>query len=112
MPLDTSSFGRAIASARKELELSQKDLANRILKEDGAPITPQYLNDIEHDRRSPSSDHMVQQFASVLAPVSGMTAHVLYWLAGRVPGDIDRTKASPEKIEKAFMAFRKELKKP
>ena len=56
MPVDLTSFGRAVASARKEKQLSQKELAGLIRKEDGQTITPQYLNDIEHDRRSPSSD--------------------------------------------------------
>jgi transcriptional regulator with XRE-family HTH domain len=47
MDLDTSSFGHAISSARKKLEMSQKELAGKIRKEDGEAITPQYLNDIE-----------------------------------------------------------------
>jgi transcriptional regulator with XRE-family HTH domain len=106
MPVDTSSFGRAIASARKDLELSQKDLANKIRKEDGESITPQYLNDIEHDRRSPSSDHIVKQFATVLK----IKPDILYWLAGRVPGDITKRTASPEQIETAFAAFRRTIK--
>ncbi len=107
MPLDTSSFGRAIASARKDLGLSQKELATRILKEeDGEAITPQYLNDIEHDRRSPSSDHMVKQFASELQ----ISANVLYLLARRVPGDVATANASPEQIDRAFTAFRRALK--
>jgi transcriptional regulator with XRE-family HTH domain len=106
MTLDTSSFGRAITSARKDLELSQKEVANKIRKEDGETITPQYLNDIEHDRRSPSSDHIVKQFATVL----NVKADVLYWLAGRVPGDVMKRTASPEQIERAFAAFRKTIK--
>ena len=105
MAVDTSSFGRMIASRRKELKMSQKDLAARIRKEDGEPITPQYLNDIEHDRRSPSSDHMVKEFARVL----DMKADVLYLVAGRVPGDIKRDKISPQKMEKAVALFRKAL---
>ncbi|MFZ3327760.1 MAG: hypothetical protein WA231_18585, partial [Methylocella sp.] len=28
-----------------------KDLASRVLREDAEAISPQYLNDIEHDRR-------------------------------------------------------------
>jgi transcriptional regulator with XRE-family HTH domain len=105
--IDTSSFGRAIASARRRLQLSQKELAKKILKEeDGEPITPQYLNDIEHDRRSPSSDHIVKQFATVL----DISPDVLYWLAGRVPGDLAQRNVSPERIDKAFAAFRKTLK--
>ena len=107
MSIDTSSFGRAIANGRKALGMSQKDLASKILKEeDGTAITPQYLNDIEHDRRSPSSDHMVQQLASVLK----INKDILYWLAGRVPGDVMNKQKSPEQIERAFTAFRKELK--
>lgn len=108
MTVDTSSFGRAIASARKVLQLSQKDLAGKILKEeDGEPITPQYLNDIEHDRRSPSSDHMVTQFATVLK----ISPDVLYWLAGRVPGDLlARQNVTPRQIDLAFTAFRRALK--
>jgi transcriptional regulator with XRE-family HTH domain len=104
--LDTSSFGRAIASKRKDLGLSQKDLAGKIIKEDGMPITPQYLNDIEHDRRSPSSEHIVKQFADVL----GISPNVLYWLAGRVPRDLAEKNIPPERIDKAFAAFRKTIK--
>jgi len=106
MAVDTSSFGRAIASARKDLGLSQKDLANKIRKEDGEAITPQYLNDIEHDRRSPSSDHIVKQFSTVL----NLKPDVLYWLAGRIPGDVMKRVASSEQIENAFTAFRRTLK--
>ncbi len=106
MAVDTSSFGRAIASARRQRGLSQKELASKILKEDGVPITPQYLNDIEHDRRSPSSDHMVKQFSTVL----DISPNVLYWLARRVPSDLAQSKVSPEQIDNAFTAFRKALK--
>ncbi len=106
MTLDTSSFGRAIASSRKQLKMSQKDLAAKILKEDGESITPQYLNDIEHDRRTPSSDLIVKQFAKEL----DLKADVLYWLAGRVPGDVARRNVSPEKIDQLFTAFRKAVK--
>ena len=49
MPPTEMTFGRAIATARKEKGLSQKDLAALILKEDGTAISPQYLNDIEHN---------------------------------------------------------------
>jgi transcriptional regulator with XRE-family HTH domain len=106
MPVDTTSFGRAIASARKTVQLSQKELASKIIKEEGDAITPQYLNDIEHDRRSPSSDHIVKQFATVL----NISPDILYWLAGRVPGDIAKAGITPEKIDQAFTAFRKALK--
>jgi transcriptional regulator with XRE-family HTH domain len=112
MTLDTSSFGRAIASARKQLKMSQKDLAGKIRKEDGEAITPQYLNDIEHDRRSPSSDHMVKEFARVLGAGTEITEELLYLLAGRVPADVKRRNITAAQASAAFTAFRKELKKP
>lgn len=102
--LDTSSFGRAVTSARKQLGWSQKDLASKILKEDGQSITPQYLNDIEHDRRSPSSDQLVQQLATIFS----INPDILYGLAGRVPDHVAGNSAG--QIEKAFVAFRRELK--
>ena len=108
MSLDMTSFGRAIASARKIKELSQKDLATKIIKEDGEPITPQYLNDIEHDRRQPTSDHLINQFAKVLS----IEATTLYGLIGMLP-EVDRKlvrKSTPEDVEKAFVAFRQKLK--
>jgi ribosome-binding protein aMBF1 (putative translation factor) len=49
MPIDTSSFGRAIASARKELRLSQKELAGKIVEavevcEIGRVVTRHWLS--------------------------------------------------------------------
>src|SRR5690348_11665144 len=82
MSLDMSSFGSAIASARKNKGWSQKELAARIVKEeDQAAITPQYLNDIEHNRRSPTSAHLVKQFARVL----DIEADVLFAVIGMLP---------------------------
>lgn len=110
MPIDLTSFGRAISSARKDKELSQKELSELIRKEDGSAITPQYLNDIEHDRRSPSSDHIVKQFAKVL----GIDVNVLYAIIGMLAEE-DRKlvkRATPERINEAVLAFRRELKKP
>lgn len=107
MPAQLTSFGGAIASGRKEKGLSQKELAAKIIKEDGQAITPQYLNDIEHDRRSPSSDHLVKQFARVL----GIDAVALYAASGLLP-EQDRKlvrKATPDRVGQAFMAFRKKL---
>ncbi|ALJ13046.1 helix-turn-helix domain-containing protein [Sphingopyxis macrogoltabida] len=96
------TFGRAISQARKALGMSQKELASRIFREDEEPISPQYLNDIEHDRRSPSSDRMVQQFAEVL----NIKADWLYYLAGRFPADVRNERLSETQFTTAMMAFR------
>ncbi len=67
MSADGVTFGQAISKARKALGLSQKERAARVMKEEGGgSISPQYLNDIEHDRRSPSSGHLIRQFSGIL----------------------------------------------
>jgi transcriptional regulator with XRE-family HTH domain len=105
---ETTTFGSYIASARKKIPLSQKQLAEQILREeDGQPISPQYLNDIERDRRSPTSDHLIQQFAKVLK----IDADYLSYLAGKLPEEIRAKNLSEEAVKAAFTAFRKPQKK-
>src|ERR1700733_6530781 len=97
------TFGTQIAEARKALGLSQKDLAAKIIKEDGEPISPQYLNDIEHDRRNPPSEEMIYQFAKHLK----LESEILFYLAGKLPESLKNSSAGPEKIVAAYQAFRK-----
>jgi transcriptional regulator with XRE-family HTH domain len=105
---DPITFGRYIADARKKLQMSQKELASQILREeDDEPISPQYLNDIERDRRNPSSDHLIQQFAKVLK----IDADYLSYLAGKLPEEIRRKNLSEDAVKAAFLAFRKPQKK-
>lgn len=104
MSVEPITFGAYIAEARKALSMSQKELAGRILREeDDQPISPQYLNDIERDRRSPSSDHLIKQFAAVLK----VSADYLYYLAGSFPADIRDKPLSEAAVKNAFAAFRK-----
>jgi transcriptional regulator with XRE-family HTH domain len=100
------SFGETIRNKRKQILLSQKELAGKVLKEDGTPISPQYLNDIEQGKRNPDSDGMIEQFAKVL----DLEKDVLYFWARKIPADLARLNAQPEKIAKAYTAFRKALK--
>ena len=104
---EEKTFGAAVALARKAMRLSQKELAARVLKEDGTPITPQYLNDIEHDRRSPTTDHMV----SALARALGQHPAYFFVLAGKVhPADVRKAAAvGPERVKEAVVAFRRAL---
>lgn len=103
-----TTFGETIAQARKDKMVSQKDLASMIEKEDGEPISQQYLSDIEHGRRVPSSDHLIQQFAEAL----DLNADVLATRAGELPEEVRReTPTKDEKqIKAAWKAFRRELK--
>jgi len=99
------TFGRLIADARKRANLSLKELSAMIKKEDGEPISPQYLNDIEHDRRNPPADFLLQQFAAVL----DIPIEVLYYHTGELPTDLRGISADNERIKEAYRAFRRKL---
>jgi len=103
------TFGQVIGAARRAAGLSQKELATRIRKEDGAPISPQYLNDLERDRRNPPAEGMLRQFAEVLA----LEPEYLCLVAGRFPDDLRRLAGaadSPQRITAAVQAFRRSLR--
>lgn len=105
---EVKTFGTVVSNARKALGLSQKQLATQIIKEDGEPISPQYLNDIERDRRNAPSQHLILEFAKEL----DQNTDYLFALAQAWPQDIadKMSKSSPEEVQKAFVAFRRTLK--
>ena len=107
MSADGLTFGQAISNARRALGLSQKELASRVMKdEESTSISPQYLNDIEHDRRSPTSDHLIRQFATLLSVDEGF----LFVLAGKIPDEMRRNATDQQTIVEAFANFRRTLK--
>ena len=96
------TFGQAVAEARRKKQLSQKQLAGVILKEDGNPISPQYLNDIERDRRNPPGEYLMNQFAKVL----GVPEEYFYFLANEIPPKYRRVSSdNPLLVKEAFKAF-------
>jgi transcriptional regulator with XRE-family HTH domain len=101
------TFGQAIAAERKKRGWRRKDLAERVLKEDGVPISSQYLNDIELGRRNPPSADLLEQIAAAL----DLEPDYLYYLAGRIPPRDQGGEHSRDAILAAFIAFRKELAK-
>ena len=102
MTLRPATFGRVVATARKQKQISQKELAAMVVKDDGSPISPQYLNDIEHGRRNPPSEPLLDQFAEIL----GLTREYLYYVAGQFPSEFD-PQSEPEQVQAAFRAFRR-----
>ena len=100
------SFGRAIAESRKKASLSQKELAALIKKEDGEQISPQYLNDIERERRNPPAEFLIDQFAMVL----GIPREVLYYQAGELTTEDKGIGADQDRIVAAYTAFRKTIR--
>jgi transcriptional regulator with XRE-family HTH domain len=106
--MTTPTFGTAISIARRSKGYSQKELAERIRMADDAgnqkSISPQYLNDIEHDRRSPSSTQLINQFAVVLE----LNEEYLVFLADRWPSSWRDKVKSVEDFENLSTAFRRQ----
>ena len=101
----TKTLGELLAERRKELGISQKEMAALIKNRDGKPITSAYLNYLEHDRGEPP-DYLLDQFAEILR----MERDVLYFWTRRMPPDIEPGAVSPEKVAAAYRVFRRELK--
>jgi transcriptional regulator with XRE-family HTH domain len=99
------TLGDLLAERRKELGISQKEMAGLIKNRDGKPITSAYLNYLEHNRGEPPG-YLLDQFAEVLR----LERDVLYFWTRRIPPDIEPGEASPEKVTAAYRAFRRELK--
>ncbi len=101
------TFGRTIAEARKRARMTQKELAAKLKKEDGTSISPQYLNDIEHDRRAAPPDFLLKQLSKVL----DVDLDLLAYRAGRLPENLINPRAEPGQIVEAFKAFRRRIDK-
>jgi transcriptional regulator with XRE-family HTH domain len=99
------NFGQAIRRRRRELGLTQREVAERIRFEDGHAISGAYLVELEHNTRRPPRAFLIEQFASALS----LKADVLYFAAGRLPADLDGRDVSNELVVLAFEAFRQEL---
>lgn len=100
-----ATFGQVIAEARKRLGLTQKELAAKVKKEDGTPISPQYLNDIEHDRRGAPPELLLRQLSKILE----VDVEVLAYRAGRLPSNLIDPQADSAQVMQAFKAFRKKI---
>lgn len=99
------TLGQVLADARRRLGKSLKEIAQRVKKEDGKSITPQYLNDIEHNRRTPAPSVLEQ-----LAKIFGFSPEYLYLLAGTMPEDLQQPRGvSESQAVAAFKAFRRKL---
>ena len=101
------TFGQVIRKKR-EGRWTLKELAAQIIKEDGTPISVAYLNDIEHDRRQPSSDRLIEQFAAALE----LPVEFLYFYARKLPTDVYGTQNEMDSshiknVVEAFNAFRR-----
>ncbi len=78
------TFGQVIVQTRKTAGLTQKAVAERLRRGDGRQVLPPYLNDLEHDRRYPPENAVIEQLAKIL----NLSSDVLYFHAKRVPPDV------------------------
>jgi len=99
------TFGQVLTEVRKRAGLTQKELAERLRREDGRPIDAPYLNAVEHDRRRPTPNSIIEQLAKIV----GISADILFYHAGRMPTDV-KGDIEHARVEAAWQAVRKAFK--
>jgi len=104
-PKRMRTFGQVLTEARKRAGLTQKELAERLKREDGRPVVAPYLNAVEHDRRRPPPNLIIEQLAKIVE----ISADILFYHAGRIPTDV-KGDLEHERVEAAWQAFRKAFK--
>ena len=87
-------LGTYIKTYRHRKKQLQKDLAYR------AMITPQYLNDLEKNRREPSDETLKR-----LQEALGFNLDYAFLLIGRLPPDL-RDNPSKDRMTKAYKILR------
>ena len=92
--------------------MTQRDLAASIVRTSGSVgISTAYLNDIEHDRRTPSSADLVAGFARVLDLDPD---YLLFLAGGQLPADLTQKASSVDQktYRDALALFRQALERP
>jgi len=96
--------GKIIRDRRHARGLTLRQLADRILKDDGTTVSSQYLCDVEADRRIIANPLLVRQLGAEL----GIPVEVLWY--GTLPAELrSDSDVPPERIVRAFVAFRRAL---
>jgi transcriptional regulator with XRE-family HTH domain len=78
------TFGKIIAKARRDLGLQLSDVAALVIRENGRPVSQQYLSDVEHDRRPIPPDNLLEQLADALQ----VPREYIYLHAHRLPANV------------------------
>ena len=99
------SFGELIAKRRKELGLTQAELAGRIINRHGRPFVQERIADIEHNRYGVPRKPILKQLAREM----GLDLDVLYAWGRLIPDDIDSEGVPLEAIRLAWRFFRAAL---
>jgi len=101
----TDDFASMIRARRKELGLTQKDVAARIRTEEGRAIGQTYLAEIERGHHPHPRPHLIEQFAQALE----IDRDVLYLAARQVPPEVaeELRRLTPEQRAKAWRIFKR-----
>lgn len=94
------TFGKIIRDARKDKKLNLRQCAALIYKDDNTPISFQYLNNLEKDRKNPPSEYIISQISKVLE----IPIELLYFYAEIFPKNLDKN-ADDDKIIEAYKNF-------
>lgn len=98
------TFGKIVYNARKSKNLNLRECAALIFKDDSNPISFQYLNNLEKDRKNPPSEYIIDQISEVL----DIPLEVLYFYAEIFPKNINKN-IDQNKIIKAYKHFVRSL---
>ncbi len=101
-----TTFGQYLAKKRKEKGWNLRHMASLIKKEDGQPISYQYISELENGRRNPPSDYIIERIAEVLKVPAG----ILFIKARRVPAYLDIEDEGT--ADAAWQAFQHGLRQP
>jgi transcriptional regulator with XRE-family HTH domain len=93
------TFGEYVAKLRQAKSLTQKELASLVIKENGQPISYQYVAEIEAGRRNPPSDLFIEQLARIFE----ISPEILYIKARRFPPGFNTD--DPEFAASVFRSF-------
>ena len=104
-PPSKEKIGGAVLQARRERELSQRELANRVKKPDGTGISAQHLSDIERGRRTPGP-HILWELSAALE----LDPDYLCFLSGRIPRDLTEGEYDRETVITAMQSLRERLR--
>ena len=96
------SLGDMVAAKRKERGLTYSQLAQLVLRPDGKPVSPTFLNDIEHDRRQPGP-----QVLAALAAALGLSTDDLHLAAGQLPPDLVAGRVTRGRLQQVLDAIQR-----
>ena len=94
-----------IRARRKELALTQGQVAGRIQTEEGRAIGQTYLAEIERGHHPNPRPHLIEQFARALE----IDRDVLYLAARQVPPEVaeELRRLTPEQRARAWQIFKR-----